>query len=203
MAKQVGPVFITGTIDGIIFYKLNGQYYLRSKGDYKSAKRMRKDPSLQRTMANADRFGVASKMVKRVYYRQLPGTVRKPGLFARLTGMVNKWLYQGKTKEEAQELLLAHCQKLAAKQTTIEATPSVRTTAPVLPPHPTPALTTTEKKKEITKPTPRVKQARYLSNWKVKRNGRLYIPKQCQKNCVPMIMPRSFVIPTKTQNRRE
>ncbi|ANE52161.1 hypothetical protein [Flavisolibacter tropicus] len=176
MAKQVGPVFITGTIDGIIFYKLGDTYYLRSKGDYKSAKRMRKDPGLQRTMANAERFGVAAKMVKRVYYRQLPGTVRKPGLFARLTGMVNKWLYQGKTKEEAQELLLAHCQKLAAKPTTIEATPSVRTTAPVLPPLFTSAPATTEKKKEITRTTPRVKQARYLSKWKVKRNGRLHIP---------------------------
>ena len=46
MAKQVGPVFITGTIDGIIFYKLGDTYYLRSKGDYKSAKMMRKDPNL-------------------------------------------------------------------------------------------------------------------------------------------------------------
>ncbi|ANE51313.1 hypothetical protein [Flavisolibacter tropicus] len=176
MAKQVGPVFITGTIDGIIFYKLGDTYYLRSKGDYKSAKRMRKDPNLKRTMANADRFGVAAKMVKRVYYRQLPGTVRKPGLFARLTGMVNKWLYQGKTKEEAQELLLAHCQKLAARQTTIDVIPSVSATTPVSPPPPTPAPTIRETKPTVAIPAPRVKQARYLSKWKVKRNGRLHIP---------------------------
>ncbi|ANE49445.1 hypothetical protein [Flavisolibacter tropicus] len=165
MAKQVGPVFITGTIDGIIFYKLGDTYYLRSKGDYKSAKRMRKDPSLKRTMANAERFGVAARMVKRVYYRQLPGTVRKPGLFARLTGMVNKWLYQGHTKEEAQELLMAHCQVLAAKQKATEATPVAAvppTTKPVQQP-PAPA-------------NQKPKQARYLSNWKVKRNGRLHIP---------------------------
>src|SRR6478609_7253804 len=125
MAKQVGPIFITGTIDGIIFYKLGDTYYLRSKGDYKSAKMMRRDPSLKRTMANAARFGVAARMVKRVYYRHLPKEVRKPGLFARLTGMVNRWMYQGKSKEEAQELLMAHCQKLAAKQTIKETTPSV------------------------------------------------------------------------------
>src|SRR5438552_1929470 len=49
MAKQVGPLFITGTIDGIIFYKLNGQYYMRSKGDYRSGKQMRKDPRLKRS----------------------------------------------------------------------------------------------------------------------------------------------------------
>ncbi|ANE51074.1 hypothetical protein [Flavisolibacter tropicus] len=183
MAKQIGPVFITGTIDGIIFYKLNGQYYLRSKGDYKSGKKMRKDPSLQRTMANAERFGVAARMVKRVYYRQLPGTVRKPGLFARLTGMVNKWLYQGHTKEEAQELLLAHCQKLTTKQTAIEATPSVCTTAPVVPPQPTPAPAGREIKPAVPTSAHHVKQARYLSKWKVKRNGRLHIPRNASTYC--------------------
>ncbi|ANE53175.1 hypothetical protein [Flavisolibacter tropicus] len=168
MAKQVGPVFITGTIDGIIFYKLGDTYYLRSKGDYKSAKKMRKDPNLQRTMANANRFGVAARMVKRVYYRQLPGTVRKPGLFARLTGMVNKWLYQGKTKEEAQELLMAHCQKLVQK-TTSKATPTATPVAAVPP--------TTKPVQQPTAPAnQKPKLARYLSNWKVKRNGRLHIP---------------------------
>ncbi|ANE49235.1 hypothetical protein [Flavisolibacter tropicus] len=172
MAKQVGPVFITGTIDGIIFYKLGDTYYLRSKGDYKSAKMMRKDPRLQRTMANAERFGVAAKMVKRVYYRQLPGTVRKPGLFARLTGMVNKWLYQGKTKEEAQELLLAHCQTLQSTVTPTSINKEVNPATPVSNSIPT--------KSSIPNPlkTPihRVKQARYLSRWKIKPNGRLHIP---------------------------
>ena len=45
MAKQVGPLFITGTIDGIIFYKLGDHYYMRSKGSYKSGKQMRRDPA--------------------------------------------------------------------------------------------------------------------------------------------------------------
>ncbi|ANE50828.1 hypothetical protein [Flavisolibacter tropicus] len=176
MAKQVGPVFITGTIDGIIFYKLGDTYYLRSKGDYKSAKRMRKDPRLKRTMANADRFGVAARMVKRVYYRQLPGTVRKPGLFARLTGMVNKWLYQGKTKEEAQELLLAHCQTLLSKEmiTTsmlppikVKQQPSISEVKTIPPPCDQQPIAMPRKQN--------VKKARYLSHWKVKRNGRLQI----------------------------
>src|SRR5688572_28396186 len=112
MAKQVGPLFITGTIDGIIFYKLGDQYYLRSKGDYKSAKRMRKDPRLKRTMEKASQFGEASKITKEVYYRQLPKEVRRQGLFGKLTGRVNSWLQQGKTREEAKEALIAHCQTL-------------------------------------------------------------------------------------------
>ncbi|ANE49952.1 hypothetical protein [Flavisolibacter tropicus] len=178
MAKQVGPVFITGTIDGIIFYKLGDTYYLRSKGDYKSAKRMRKDPGLKRTMANADRFGVAARMVKRVYYRQLPGTVRKPGLFARLTGMVNKWLYQGKTKEEAQELLLAHCQTLVpAEKTTLEQ--PVHSTQKQITEANTKASSPLPMPKPIAVPNNRmVKKARYLSRWKVKRCGRLQVPRK-------------------------
>src|SRR6476620_248999 len=102
MAKQVGPLFITGTIDGIIFYKLGDQYYMRSNGSYKSGKQMRKDPYLKRTMQNADRFGVASRLVKSVYYRHLPREVRKNGLFGKLTGMVNRWLREEKSKEEIQ-----------------------------------------------------------------------------------------------------
>ncbi|ANE52643.1 hypothetical protein [Flavisolibacter tropicus] len=185
MAKQVGPVFITGTIDGIIFYKLGDTYYLRSKGDYKSAKMMRKDPNLKRTMANADRFGVAAKMVKRVYYRQLPGTVRKPGLFARLTGMVNKWLYQGHTKEEAQELLMAHCKRLVEGSVIAtpknSSSPDVNSTAIKSPnSQPDIALPTVApatKMPVLSSPPKVVKQARYLLKRKVKANGRLQVPK--------------------------
>ena len=81
MAKQAGPLFFTGTIDGIVFYKLGDQYYMRSKGDYKSGKQMRKDPAYKRTMQNADTFGEASKLVKYWYYRQVPKAERKHGLF--------------------------------------------------------------------------------------------------------------------------
>src|SRR5690349_16649228 len=116
MAKQVGPIFITGTIDGVIFYKLNGVYLIRSKGDYRSGKQMRKDPRLKRTMKNADQFGVASKIVKYTYYRYLPPEVRKQGLYSELTGMVKRWLQAGKSNEEAEALLIAYMKTLVAKQ---------------------------------------------------------------------------------------
>ena len=177
MAKQVGPIFITGTIDGIIFYKLGDTYYLRSKGDYKSAKMMRRDPNLKRTMANAARFGVAARMVKRVYYRQLPQTVRKPGLFARLTGMVNKWLYQGKTQEEVQELLLAHCQKLVSKEMTTTSSQSPTMVKQLPATSEIKAAPLPCDQQPIAMPGKRnAKKARYLSHWKVKRNGRLQVP---------------------------
>jgi hypothetical protein len=112
MAKQVGPLLFTGTIDGIIFYKVGDKYYTRSKGSYKSAKHMRRNPKYKRTMENADRFGGASKLVQEVYYRHVPKQHRKQGVYGQLTGLVNGWLHEGRSKEEAQALLITHCQTL-------------------------------------------------------------------------------------------
>jgi len=67
MAKQVGPLFFTGTTDGVIFYKLGDKYYTRSKGSYKSARHMRRNPRYRRTLQQAGRFGGAVKLVQDVY----------------------------------------------------------------------------------------------------------------------------------------
>ena len=182
MAKQVGPLFITGTIDGIIFYKLGDNYYIRSKGSYKSAKRMRKDPRLQRTMQKAAQFGVASKLVKEVYYRHLPREVRRQGLFGQLTGMVNGWLQQGKTKEDVKALLLAHCQALVPAGLVAPITPVIYVAEPT--PAQTkarPAVVSTTPKLAIV-PTQKTKKARYLSHWKVNKRGRLQGPQRGRIN---------------------
>jgi len=177
MAKQVGPLFFSGTIDGLIFYKLGDHYYIRSKGSYKSAKHMRRNPKYKRTMQQADRFGEASQLLQEVYYRQLPKAVRKHGLYGKLTGMINSWLYQGKSKEEVQGLLMAHLQQLAA---TVAPPPTLQekaTPAPIAVPGTTKQQTTNNDQRSTNTPqrtTP--KQARYLSKWKVKHNGRLQVP---------------------------
>jgi hypothetical protein len=190
MAKQVGPLFITGTIDGIIFYKLGEQYYIRSKGDYKSAKRMRKDPRLKRTMAKAAQFGGASRLVKEVYYRQLPKEVRKQGLFGKLTGMVNGWLQKGKTKEEAKALLIAHCQTLVPAGLTAPITPVTYVAEPSAKTAETEAVTSLAVQQPVTAaPTRKTKKARYLSHWKVKPNGRLLVPEHRTPVCLPTVIP--------------
>jgi hypothetical protein len=185
MAKQVGPLFITGTIDGIIFYKLGEQYYLRSKGSYKSAKYMRKDPRLKRTMQKAAQFGGASKLVKEVYYRQLPREVRRQGLFGKLTGMVNSWLQQGKSREDVKELLLAHCQALVPAGLVAPITPVIYVEEPsTSKTKAQPAVVSTTPKPAIV-PTQKTKKARYLSRWKVKPNGRLQVSKSTTLDCLP------------------
>jgi hypothetical protein len=170
MAKQVGPLFFTGTIDGIIFYELNGKYYIRSKGSYKSAKHMRRNPKYKRTMENADRFGMASKLAQEVYYRHVPKPLRKRGVFGQLTGKVRDWLQEGKSREEAKEQLIAYCQSLS---TAVEQRPTTNTqrTSPTEQPR----TSINDQRTTITATPPaRLKQARYLSRWKVKPNGRLH-----------------------------
>ena len=213
MAKQVGPLYVTGTIDGIVFYKLGDQYYMRSKGDYKSGKQMRKDRRYTRTLEQADRFGVAAKLVRSVYYRHLPRAVRRHGLYGKLTGMVNQWLYRGKSKEEAKELLLAHLQSLVAaaklpaqnavvtpartEETTKSTVPTTNADQPttVNAQHPTvnrqpssvnqQQLANTEQTTTIN--TQRyTKHPRYLSRWKVNRKGRLLLPQRTSQPSPPL-----------------
>jgi hypothetical protein len=182
MAKQVGPLFFTGTVDGLIFYKLGDHYYMRSKGSYKSRKQMRRDPKYKRTMEKADQFGQASNLTKEVYYRYLPKAVRKHGLFSKLTGLVNGWLQQGKHKEEVLELLIAYCQTLVSTATVTPA--AALTTANAA--KAIPVITSTQQSSSNSKPrTTKVKQARYLSRWKVKPNGRLQVPKSAAVDCLP------------------
>ena len=97
--KTSRPAVFTGTIDGLIFYKLGDKYYTRSKGSYKSARHMRRNPRYTSTMEKADQFAVAFKLTKEVYYRHLPQAARKHGLFGRLTGLANALLQQSKQRE--------------------------------------------------------------------------------------------------------
>ena len=167
MAKQVGPLFFTGTIDGLIFYKLGDNYYIRSKGSYKSGRQMRKDPRYARTLQQADRFGEAVNLLKVLYYRHLPRSVRKHGLFGQLTGLVNCWLYAGKSTEEVRELLIAHLQQLAAGAATPPA-PKQKAAKPTSAKQPTPI---TEHRTTNNDQHPIITEQPLISN------GRLRIPK--------------------------
>jgi hypothetical protein len=192
MAKQVGPLFFTGTIDGIIFYKVGDKYYSRSKGSYKSAKHMRRNHKYKRTMEKANQFGGASKITKEVYYRFVPKESRKQGVYGQLTGMVNGWLQEGKSREEALALLITYCQSLipatasemkprkpvALKASVPTAITLINTTIEDQIINRTPQNDNNAIQSPVLAGSPIVqeKKARFLSHWKVKHNGSLHIP---------------------------
>lgn len=100
MAKQIGPFKITGCYDNICFYKMDGQYYARTKSSL-DGKRVKKDPAFWETRWHSDLLAKSSKIAAAVY-RSLP---KEKGLFRKLTGQAMRLLKEGKTTEEVFLLL--------------------------------------------------------------------------------------------------
>jgi hypothetical protein len=106
MPKQKG-LFITGTYNGMCYYKMNGQYYVRRKSTL-SGKRVKRSPAFKLTMKYAGLLGQASRMAGEVY-RSLPRAQRKHALYRALTGLAMQLLKAGTAAELVVEQLRRHC----------------------------------------------------------------------------------------------
>jgi hypothetical protein len=104
MAKQSGPHFITGTVEGICFYRMNGRYYARRKSSL-SRKRVKKDPAFAMTRMYAGLMGQASRIAAAVY-RSLPRKQRKHALYRALTGKAFQALKEGLDEAVVRERLM-------------------------------------------------------------------------------------------------
>jgi hypothetical protein len=105
MAKQVGEIKIRGTVAGITFYRMEGQYYARRKSSL-SGERMKRDKRFSRTMQSANRLGRGSQLASRVY-RALPKDEQVYALFCTLKRTAIRALKEGRGEVEALELLEA------------------------------------------------------------------------------------------------
>jgi hypothetical protein len=103
MARQAGPLFISGTLQDLTFYQLDGTFYVRQKSSL-TRKRFRKDPAFARSRERAAQFSVASKLAKEVYYL-LPKKKRKHGVIGKLTGQANRLLQEGASVEAVKRRL--------------------------------------------------------------------------------------------------
>jgi|GEM_PF-1255690 len=103
MAKQVGPVFLTGTVGNVTYYKMDGQYYARSKSSL-SRKRVKRSRSFKRTMEYADWLAQASKIAAAIY-RLFPRKTRQHDDYRTITGQAMQLLKSGVEKTIVQELL--------------------------------------------------------------------------------------------------
>jgi hypothetical protein len=97
MPKQYGPIQITGTIDNVCFYKMDGIYFARMKSSL-TRKRVLKSTAFRRTREHAATLGEASKIASRVY-RLIPKAQRKHTLYRKMTGKAIYLLREGKNKE--------------------------------------------------------------------------------------------------------
>jgi len=113
MAKQIGFLKIIGTIGGITFYEMDGEFYARKKSSL-DGKRVKRDPKFRRTMEEAIGFGKASAAARAVYWA-LPAEMRGHGVYGKLTGRMRKLMREGRAAKEAQLQLL---RELCAEQGT-------------------------------------------------------------------------------------
>ena len=106
MARQIGDIIITGTIDDITFYEMDGKGYARHKSSL-TGKRVKKDPRFKRTMQSAHRLGRGSQLASKVY-RSLPKTEQVYNLFKELKRIAILAIKEGKGEMEVLRLLQQH-----------------------------------------------------------------------------------------------
>lgn len=91
MATQIGLLRITGTVDGICFYRMGSVYYARKKSSL-SGKRVKKDPAFADTIHHAKRMGKASKTASFIYRQTVPKEDRCREKYQEIVGMVMRGL---------------------------------------------------------------------------------------------------------------
>jgi hypothetical protein len=103
VAKQVGPIFFTGSVSDLCFYKLEGKYYVREKSSL-SRKHVLKDPAFKKTMESAGLLGRASVIASKLY-QSMDKKKRSRRLYQMLTGKVIILLKDGKNEQEIISML--------------------------------------------------------------------------------------------------
>jgi hypothetical protein len=103
MAKQCGPLFFECTWDDLTFYKMDGQYYVRTKSRL-TREKVLKHKAFAKTRFYADRLVVASKIASSIY-SDLPIDWRQFWMFRDFTGEAMTMIDNGATPQEAYDYL--------------------------------------------------------------------------------------------------
>jgi len=103
MARLMGDIKFTGTIEGLCFYKMYGEYFVRTKSSL-SAKRFWKEKAFEGSRKSCSLLASASRIAS-LFYKSYPKEKKTKGLFNQMTGKVKLWLREEKTEEEALLLL--------------------------------------------------------------------------------------------------
>ena len=104
MAKQMGDILISGTLDNLTFYKDGDQYLIRKKTSL-TKKRVMKDPAFARSRQAMAEFGVASRFCAAIY-RLLPKKKKGKGIQQKMTGRARALFLEGHDEEKVREVLM-------------------------------------------------------------------------------------------------
>jgi len=103
MARQTGDIVITGIIDDMTFYKMEGAYYVRMKSSL-TGKRFWRDRAFDGSRRSCKRLGRGSALASKVY-RSLPREERQYALFCLLKREAIALLKKGMGEEEVLSVL--------------------------------------------------------------------------------------------------
>jgi hypothetical protein len=106
MAKQAGDFFITGTIDDLCFYKMDGVYYVRMKSSL-TGKKFWKNNAFEGSRKSCERLAEGSRLASKVY-RMIEEEKRVYKLYCFLKGKAILLLKEGKTINEIEEMLVSY-----------------------------------------------------------------------------------------------
>lgn len=102
MATTKG-IKISATIADTCVYKRNGKLFTRKRNSI-STERVLEDPEFEKTRQYATVFGKASKIASPIY-RELNSSVKARWVFRIIAGEAASLLYQGKSEQEARDIL--------------------------------------------------------------------------------------------------
>jgi hypothetical protein len=104
MAKQAGEYRVRGSIDGLCFYKMDGEYYVRRKSSL-TGKRFWKDKAFEGSRKSCNRFAEGNKIASAVY-QLIEEEKRIYPLFCFLKRRAILLLKEGRRGEEVVEILM-------------------------------------------------------------------------------------------------
>ena len=144
MARQTGTILLSGTIDHLTYYIMNGKGYARKKSCL-DKKRFFRKPSFSNSRRASSRFGVSNKLCATAY-RELPRDERDKALYNELLAIATHMLKYQHSEEEVLTTLRNHT-ILKKKKAEAKLEASYKKPAQVLPRFPQPTNTSSEKSK--------------------------------------------------------
>ena len=103
MARQLGPLFVTGTVYDITFYKMFEIYYARMKSSL-SRKKVLTSPRFARTRMHANQLAEASQIASQLY-KSVPKEAKNMKFFRSIVGKAKILLASGEERETVLKIL--------------------------------------------------------------------------------------------------
>lgn len=110
MAKQKGIILLSGTLHGSTYYKLKGQYYVRSKSSL-NKERFDTDPAFAGSRVRANQTKITAPLASKVY-KQLPKILQKQGVIGKMIGEAGRLLRAGSAEEDILKALTEKFNKI-------------------------------------------------------------------------------------------